>query len=62
MIYLEFVVGLRDKMEILHVTQPYLTRGHWGAVKFFEYLDNYVERLPVIEPVLVGLTRLEPPI
>lgn len=46
---MEFVVGLRDKMEISHVTQPYLACGEQSS--FFEYLDNYVERLPVIELV-----------
>lgn len=50
--YMEFVVGLRDKMEIFHVTQPYLACGEQSSL--FEYLNNYVERLPVIELVLVG--------
>ena len=60
MICIEFVVGLRDKMEVSGC-DPALS-SLWGAVQFFEYLDNYMERLPVIELVLVGLTRLEPSI
>lgn len=54
---MEFVVGLRDKMEISHVTQPYLACGEQSS--FFEYLDNYVERLPVIELVLVRFNQTQ---